>query len=134
MALVEFAYINSYQSTIGLEHYEALHERRCQSPIHWKEVEERKILITNTILWMEDTIDKVNLIGQRMTTTQDRQKSYAENYYKDLEFLEEDKVFLKVLPKKGIIKHINGSKLSPRYVGPFDVGPFEILKWIGKVA
>ena len=47
----------------------------------------------------------------------------------DLEFEVGDKVFLKILPHKGMIKQGKWGKLGPRYVGPF-----EILQRIGQVA
>ncbi|KAK6147329.1 hypothetical protein DH2020_018241 [Rehmannia glutinosa] len=35
LPLVEFAYNNSHQTTIGMAPYEALYGRRCRSPIYW---------------------------------------------------------------------------------------------------
>ena len=35
LPLVEFAYNNSYHSTIDMAPYEALYGRKCRSPIHW---------------------------------------------------------------------------------------------------
>lgn len=43
LLLVEFAYINSFQATIGMAPYKALYGRRCRSPICWDEVGERRI-------------------------------------------------------------------------------------------
>ena len=40
-----------------------------------------------------------------------------------------DHVFLKVMPKKGVVKFGKGGKLSPRYIGPF-----RILERVGTVA
>ena len=34
LPLIEFAYNNSYQATIGMAPYEALYGRKCRSPIH----------------------------------------------------------------------------------------------------
>ncbi|XP_038896449.1 uncharacterized protein LOC120084708 [Benincasa hispida] len=42
--LIEFAYKNSYQATIGMEHFEALYGKKCRSSIHWDEVGERTLL------------------------------------------------------------------------------------------
>ena len=42
--LIEFAYNNSYHSSIGMPPYEALYGRKCRSPTCWDEVGERKIL------------------------------------------------------------------------------------------
>ena len=46
-----------------------------------------------------------------------------------MEFEEGDKVYLKISPMKGVVRFGKKGKLSPRYVGPY-----EILKRIGKVA
>jgi hypothetical protein len=41
LLLVEFAYNNSFQATIGTAPYEALYGRKCRSPLYWDEVGER---------------------------------------------------------------------------------------------
>ena len=41
ITLVEFAYNNSYQLTIGMPPFEALYGRRYRSPICWEEVGDR---------------------------------------------------------------------------------------------
>ena len=69
--------------------------------------------------WIEDTQEKVKLIRQRLLTAQSRQKSYADNRRRDLEFEVGDRVFLKVLAKRGMIRQGKWDKLGPRYVGPF---------------
>ncbi|KAL5556962.1 hypothetical protein UlMin_039198 [Ulmus minor] len=58
-----------------------------------------------------------------------RQKSYADRRRRPLEFKEGDYVFLKVAPMKGVMRFGKKGKLSPRFIGPF-----EILERIGKVA
>ena len=68
-------------------------------------------------------------IRNRMAAARDRQKSYADQRRKPLEFQVGDKVLLKVSPWKGVIRFGKRSKLNPRYVGPF-----EITKRIGPVA
>ena len=64
-----------------------------------------------------------------MKKTQDRQKSYADKRRKDLEFTVGDKVFLKIMAIKGVLRFGKKGKLRPRYIGPF-----EILKRVGNVA
>ena len=64
-----------------------------------------------------------------MAAAQSRQKAYADNRRRPLEFEVGDKVFLKVSPKKGVRRTGSKNKLAPRYVGPF-----EILDRIGPVA
>ena len=44
MPLVEFAYNNSFYSSIGMAHYEALYGRRCRTPMCWDEFGERKLV------------------------------------------------------------------------------------------
>ena len=46
-----------------------------------------------------------------------------------LEFKVSDRVFLKVMPKRGVIRFRRHGKLLPRFIGPF-----EILERIGSVA
>ena len=48
---------------------------------------------------------------------------------KDLEFEVEDQVFLKLSPRKGVVRFGKQGKLNPRYIGPF-----EIVDGIGPVA
>ena len=60
---------------------------------------------------------------------QDRQKNYADNRRKELEFEVDDLVFLKVAPWKGVIRFQKRGKLNPRYIGPF-----RIIERIGLVA
>ena len=40
-----------------------------------------------------------------------------------------DHVFLKVMPKRGVVKFVKKRKLSPRYIRPF-----EVLKRVGTIA
>ena len=60
---------------------------------------------------------------------QSRQKSYADVQRRPLEFEVGDHVFLKVMPKRGVVKIGKRGKLSLRFIGPF-----EILERMGTVA
>jgi hypothetical protein len=51
----------------------------------------------------QDTKDKVALIRKRMLTAQGRQKSYADQHCRQLEFEVGNHVFLKVSPMKGVV-------------------------------
>ena len=44
LPLIEFAYNNNFQVTIGVAMYEMLYGRKCRLPIHWDEMGERKYL------------------------------------------------------------------------------------------
>jgi hypothetical protein len=100
LPLVEFAYNNSFQATIGMAPYEALYGRKCRSPLYWDEVGEKQLLGPEIV---EDTKDKITLIQERMLTVQSRQKSYADKHRHKLEFEVGSQVFLKVSPMKGVI-------------------------------
>ena len=43
LPLVEFAYNNSYHSSIEMAPYEALYGRKCRSPLCWDEIGEREL-------------------------------------------------------------------------------------------
>jgi hypothetical protein len=43
LALAEFSYNNSYQSSLQMAPFEALYGRRCRTPLSWSETGERKI-------------------------------------------------------------------------------------------
>ena len=62
---------------------------------------------------VQQTTDKIQVIRKRMKDAQDRQKSYADNRRRPLEFQVGDKVFLKVAPWKGIIRFGEKGKLAP---------------------
>nr|XP_027121331.1 uncharacterized protein LOC113738335 [Coffea arabica] len=124
MALVEFEYNNSYHSSIQMAPYEALYGRKCRSPIFWDEVGKRRVLDPVAVPWIEDAYEKLKVIRQRLQTAQSRQKSYADNRRKNLEFEVGDKVFLKVTPLQSLTAG-KGKKRHPRYYHP---DPTPILK------
>ena len=109
-----------------MELYEALYGRPYRSPICWTEVRESSITGPDLI---RDTSKKMSLIRQRLLTAQSRRKSYANVRRRPLEFEVGDHVFLKVMPKRGVLRFGKRGKLSPRFIGPF-----EILERVGTVA
>ena len=78
---------------------------------------------------IRDTFEKLSLIRQRLLTAQSRQKSYADVRCRPLEFEVGDHVFLKVMPKRGVVIFGKHGKLSSRFILPF-----EILERIGTIA
>ena len=77
---------------------------------------------------IKDTSEKVSLIRQRLLTTHSRHKSYVDVRRRPLEFEVGDHVFLKVMPKSGVVRFGKRRKLSPRFIGPF-----KILERVGTV-
>ncbi|KAI5311766.1 hypothetical protein L3X38_040939 [Prunus dulcis] len=126
LALVEFVYNNSYRASIKMVPYEALYGRQCRTPICWNEVGDKKLEKVDSI---RATTEKVKMIKEKLKIAQDRQKNYADNRCKDLEFAVGDWVFLKLSPWKGVMRFEKRVKLSPRYIGPY-----EITERIGPVA
>ena len=116
--LMEFSYNNNYQSSIGMAPYEALYGRRCRTPVCWTELNEYKMISPDIV---KDTEEKVQVIRKRLKATSDRQKSYADLKRRDMEYEVGDKVFLKVSPWRKILRFGQKGKLSPRFIGPFDI-------------
>ena len=58
--LIEFAYNNSYQSSIGMAPYEALYGRRCRTHVCWIELNEHKVIGLDIV---KDTKAKVQVKG-----------------------------------------------------------------------
>nr|GEZ94696.1 putative reverse transcriptase domain-containing protein [Tanacetum cinerariifolium] len=113
--LVEFSYNNSYHASIKAALFEALYGRKCRSPICWTEVGEAQIFGPELI---QETTDKIVQIKQRMQAASDRQKSYANLKRKPMKFQVGDKVMLKVLPWKAVVRF----------------GPFKVLERVRDVA
>ena len=76
LSLVEFAYNNSYQTSIGMAPYEALYRRKCRTPLCWDKAGEQKL---NDVELIETTSKKIKIIQERLKTAQNRQKSYADS-------------------------------------------------------
>ena len=66
--LMEFAYNNSYQSSIGMALYEALYGRKCRTPVCWDEVGERKLIGPEIV---QATTEKINVIRERLKIASD---------------------------------------------------------------
>ncbi|GKD47397.1 putative reverse transcriptase domain-containing protein, partial [Tanacetum coccineum] len=118
LPLVEFSYNNSYHASIKAALFEALYGRKCRSPVCWAEVGQVQLIGPDLV---QEMTEKIIQINQRMQTTRDRQKSYADLKHKPMEFQVGDKVMLKVSPWKGVVRFGKWGKLNPRYVGPFKV-------------
>jgi len=118
LPLVEFSYNNSFQSSIGMAPFEALYGRPCRSPSCWLESGEKLILGPD---FVRDSSEKIDLIQLRMKEAQSRQKSYADNRRKPLEFSIGDLVFIRVSPLKGVMRFSTTGKLAPRFIGPFSI-------------
>ncbi|GJY18934.1 putative reverse transcriptase domain-containing protein [Tanacetum coccineum] len=110
--------------------YKALGTRLDMSTAYHPQTDEQITIQVFDVLHLRHCMEgNVVLIKEKLKAARHRQKSYADNRRKPLEFEVGDQVLLKVSPWKGVIRFGKEGKLAPRYVGPF-----EILKKIGPVA
>ena len=98
--------------------FEALSGRKCETPLMWSEVGERSYFGPECIREVEEQVAKIR---ENLKAAQSRQKSYANNRRRDLEFEEGDYVYLKVSPIRGLRRFKVEGMLSPRYIGPFKI-------------
>ncbi|KAA3465701.1 DNA/RNA polymerases superfamily protein [Gossypium australe] len=99
LPLAEFADNNSYQASIQVAPFEALYGRSCRTPLCWAELNEKKLVGPK---FASETKDKVKLICERFKAATDRQE-------------------LCVLPWKKVLIFGHKSKLSPRFIDPYEV-------------
>ncbi|KAL2252896.1 UNVERIFIED_CONTAM: Transposon Ty3-I Gag-Pol polyprotein [Sesamum indicum] len=126
LPLIEFAYNNSFHSSIGMAPYEALYGRKCRSRICW-DIEGLRQLEGPELV--QETVDKIKTVKKCLKAAQDREKSYVDKHRREMEYEVGEKVFLKVSPWRGILRFGKQGKLSPRYIGPY-----EILERVGPLA
>ena len=124
--LVEFTYNNGYQTSAKLSPFEILYDRKCTTPISWDNLTDRLMIGLEMVQEMKNMVRKVQ---QNLKESQDRQKSYANQKIRHLEFQVGDHFYLKVKAQKSSLKLGNCTKLAPNFCGPF-----EILARIGPIA
>jgi hypothetical protein len=93
LPLVEFAYNNGYQTSAQLSPFEVLYDRKCTTPISQDNPVERLMVGLEMLQEMENMVRKVQ---QNLKEAQDRQKSYADQKIRHLEFQVGDHVYLKL--------------------------------------
>ena len=68
-------------------------------------------------------------IRERLKVDTVRKKSYTDMIRKDIRYEIGEKVFLKVSPWKKVMRFGKKGKLSPRFIGPY-----EVIEKVGPVA
>jgi hypothetical protein len=96
--------------------FEALYGRKCRTPLYWDQTGERQFFGPKLI---QEAEEQVRIIRENLRVAQTRQKSYADNRRRPLEFEEGDYVYLKVSPLRGMRRFKVKGKLSPHFIGPF---------------
>ena len=103
-----------------------MYGRKCRTPLCWTELSEKKVIGPELV---QETEEKVKMIRERLKIATDRHKSYANMKRKDIRYEIGDKVFLKVSPWKKVLRFGKKGKLSPRFIGPY-----EVIEKVGPVA
>nr|GEZ44780.1 retrotransposable element Tf2 [Tanacetum cinerariifolium] len=116
--LVDFAYNNSWHASIKCAPFEMLYGRKCRAPICWDQVGEHVIEGPKMI---EVTNEKVAIAKEKLKEARTRQKSYDDKHRRSIEFQPGDRVFLKVSHARGVRRFSIKGKLSPRFIGPFEI-------------
>ena len=106
--------------------YEALYGRKCRTPLCWTDLSEKKVIGPDLI---QETEETVKMIRERLKVAADRQKSYTSLKRKDIQYDIGEKVFLKVSSWKKVMRFGKKRKLSPRFIGPY-----EVIEKVGPVA
>ena len=96
------------------------------TPLYWIELSKKKVIGPDLI---KETEKKVKIIRERLKVVADRQKSYADLKRKDIQYEIGEKVFLKVSPWKKVMRFASNDKLSPRFIGSY-----EVIEKVGPVA
>ncbi|XP_052209220.1 uncharacterized protein LOC127812737 [Diospyros lotus] len=92
----------------------------------WLEVGERQLARTKLV---QQASKKIEVARKCMKIAQDRQKYYADHRTRDLEFQEEDRVFLQISPQRPSMRNQKQGKLSPRFMRSY-----KIIERVGPLA
>jgi len=118
LPLIEFTYNNSFHVSISMAPYEALYGRKCRILLCWYQDGEA-VLVGSELL--EQTTEKVRMVRDRMQASQSRQKAYTNRRRRPLKFAAGDHVFLRVTRTTGVGRNLRSRKLSPKFLGPYQV-------------
>jgi hypothetical protein len=95
----EFSYNNSYQESLKMAPFEVIYGRRCHTPLNWIESREKVIFGPDLV---EEAESIVHRIQENLKAAKSRQETYANKRHRPLEFEDGNRVYLRVLPTKGV--------------------------------
>ncbi|XP_074297749.1 uncharacterized protein LOC141628515 [Silene latifolia] len=81
--LIEVSYNKSYNSSIRMAPFVTLYGRKCRSHVCWDDVTDSVVLKPQMI---QEMVEQVHIICQKMRVAQDRKKDYADLKRNDIEF------------------------------------------------
>jgi hypothetical protein len=103
-----------------------MYDRKCRTPLYWDQARGSQFFGPELI---QEAEEQVRIIRENLRVAQTRQKSYADNRRRPMEFEEGDYVYLKVSPLRGMRRFKVKGKLSPLFIGPF-----LIFRQVGEMA
>jgi hypothetical protein len=106
----EFAYSNSYHSSIKMAPFEALYGRKCRTPLFWNQTGESQLFGPDSIREAER---QVEIIRENLKAAQSRQKSYADPRRREVVLEVGDYAYPRVSPIRGLRRFNVRGKLSP---------------------
>jgi hypothetical protein len=114
----EFAYNNSYQSSIKMAPFEALYGRKCRTLLFWNQTGESQLFGPDSI---QEAEKQVEIIRENLKAAQSCQKGYANPRRREVVLEVDDYAYLRVSPIRGLRRFNVRGKLSPRFIGPFKI-------------
>lgn len=89
--MVEFAYNNSYHSSLGVAPYEELYGKPYRTPLSWDYLKDQVTIGPDLLREMEE---KIFVIKQRLKESHDRKKSYIDAKWLDRNYEVGNMVFV----------------------------------------
>jgi hypothetical protein len=86
--------------------------------LHWDQPNERQVFGPDILLEAEENI---KMVRENLKTAQSRQRSYVDTRRRELSFEVGDYVYLKVSPIRGTKRFGVKGKLTPRYIGLYQI-------------
>jgi hypothetical protein len=114
----EFAYNNSYQSSIKMAPFEALYGRKCRTPLFLNQTGDSQLFGPDSIREAER---QVEIIRENLKAAQLCQKSYLDPRRREVVLEVGDYAYLRISPTRGLRRFNVKGKLSSRFIGPFKI-------------
>ncbi|GJX94774.1 putative reverse transcriptase domain-containing protein, partial [Tanacetum coccineum] len=95
LPLVEFLYNNSYHASVRCAPFEALHGKKCRSPITWAKVEEGQLIGPELV---QETTEKISQIKDRLKAARDHVVRFGKKGKLAPRFVEPFEIIEKVGP------------------------------------
>src|SRR3954471_11962341 len=98
LPFAEFAYNNSYESSLTMAPFEFFYGRRCRTPLNWSETGERQFFGLDMI---KEAEDQVHIVRDQLKASPSHRKSYYDRHHRQESYNVGEKAYLRVTPLKG---------------------------------